>query len=168
MQSKFDENDLLFLDFLRNSKFSIQNKSFHVFKRLGIKDWVVRQEIENGNFKPWRDPERFGQWAFKPEYGVTDKLTLEESKMEWLKLMDHWYRECFENEYVKVRSCHFVHGVLDVGLFCRREVALSQLGYRVPGYLEPIDAATFITLKSIGHPSLYEYSSLLSYTTHTR
>ena len=73
--SKFDENDELINDFLRNSKYSIQNKSWHVFKQLGIKDWVARQEIEGGDFKPWRDPERFGQWALKREYNiVTDNV----------------------------------------------------------------------------------------------
>ena len=75
--SKFDENDDLINDFLRNQKYSVQNKSWHVFKHLGIKDWVTRQEIEGGDFKPWRDPERYGQWALKREYNLyTDKLFL--------------------------------------------------------------------------------------------
>ena len=105
--SKFAENDALFNDFLGNPKYSIQNKSWQVFNRLGIKDWVARQEIEGGDFKPWRDPERFGQWALKREYNiVTDKLSEEETKIEWLKLMDHWYRECFENDCVKIKRCH--------------------------------------------------------------
>ena len=43
--SKFDKNDELINNFLRNPKYSIQIKSWHMFKRLGIKDWVARQEI---------------------------------------------------------------------------------------------------------------------------
>ena len=51
--------------------------------------------------------------------------------------MNHWYSE---NEYVKVRSCHFVHDVVDAGLFMLKRGTIIRIRIHwAPGYLEPTE-----------------------------
>ena len=115
-QRRFSSEDMDEL-ILSNPNISLLCKSWCIMKMRGIDDPVVRQALQDPQFihRPWNEPFRWGQWAYKRMYGYDKgRFTHEEYSKMWIECLKFWHNELFFNEYYHVRTVSFQEGLFEV------------------------------------------------------